>query len=273
MTESLKPAAIYTHGHHESVLRSHSWRTAVNSAAYLLPYLKPNMRILDIGCGPGTITIDFARLVPEGHVVGLEYAPDVLPQARATAAEQGVTNIEFQTGDICNLVDIKDGTFDVVHCHQVLQHISDPVKALSEMRRVAKAGGIVAARESDVFTWFPDLEGMQEWHELYHEVARKNGGQPQAGRRLVSWAREAGFNRSQITATASTWCYSSPEERTWWTGMWADRTVRSSFASSAIGHKLATQEKLERIAQVWRTWSEQDDAWFTLLHGEIVCRV
>src|SRR5262245_25345231 len=48
----------YTHGHHESVLRSHRWRTIENSAAYLLPYLSPGLDVLDVGCGPGTITID-----------------------------------------------------------------------------------------------------------------------------------------------------------------------------------------------------------------------
>ncbi|KAH7921457.1 methyltransferase type 11 [Leucogyrophana mollusca] len=275
MSGGQKPAAVYTHGHHESVLRSHTWRTAANSAAYLIPHLRPNMRILDLGCGPGTITADLAKLVPQGQVVGLEHAADVLEKARATASQQGVTNIEFQTGDICNLTDIKDGTFDVVHCHQVLQHISDPVKALSEMRRVAKPGGIVAARESDydAFTWYPDVEGMKEWQQLYHDVATKNGGEPNAGRRLVAWAREAGFDRTQITATASTWCYSTSEEQAWWSGLWADRTISSNFAGTAIGHGLATQEKLEEIAEVWRKWGKQEDGWFVVLHGEIICQV
>ncbi len=59
-------AATYIHGHHESVLRSHTWRTAANCAGYLLPSLRPDMRILDIGCGPGTITADLAKLVPQG---------------------------------------------------------------------------------------------------------------------------------------------------------------------------------------------------------------
>lgn len=82
-------SAVYTHGHHESVLRSHTWRTAANSAGYLLDALRPHMRILDIGCGPGTITADLAALVPDGQVTGLEYAPEVLEQARATAADRG----------------------------------------------------------------------------------------------------------------------------------------------------------------------------------------
>src|SRR6266702_3009156 len=74
-------AATYTHGHHESVLRSHTWRTAQNSAAYLLPQLRPGMSVLDVGCGPGTITADLAALVAPGRVVALDSAQPILEQA------------------------------------------------------------------------------------------------------------------------------------------------------------------------------------------------
>src|SRR5271170_6662076 len=134
--------ATYTHGHHESVLRSHTWRTAQNSASYLLPHIKPDMRILDVGCGPGTITADFAALVPQGQVIGLEYAPEVLKQAREFIDERELTNVQFAVGDI-HALEYPNDSFDVVHAHQVLQHIPDPVQALKEMKRVTKPGGIV----------------------------------------------------------------------------------------------------------------------------------
>ncbi|KAF8530772.1 S-adenosyl-L-methionine-dependent methyltransferase, partial [Gautieria morchelliformis] len=108
-------------------------------AGYLLEYLLLDMRILDVGCGPGTVTADIASLAPKGHVTGLEYAPEVLTQARSTAAHRGFTNIEFVVGDV-NGLDFHDGTFDLVHAHQVLVHVGDPVQALREMRRVAKPG-------------------------------------------------------------------------------------------------------------------------------------
>src|SRR5436190_6023772 len=114
---------IYTHGHHESVLRSHTWRTAENSAVYLLPELRPGQRLLDVGCGPGTITVDLARRVAPGEVVGIDAAPEVIEQ---TPAADGVT---FAVGDVYAL-DSADGSFDVVHAHQVLQHLTDPVRAL-----------------------------------------------------------------------------------------------------------------------------------------------
>lgn len=268
-------AATYTHGHHESVLRSHSWRTAKNSAAYLIPYLKPDMTLLDIGCGPGTITADFAALLPQGHVTGLEVPnSDVLDKARANAAERGVTNITFTTGNALALP-FPNASFDVVHAHQVLQHVGDPVQMLKEMRRVTKPGGIVAAREADFsgMAWYPEVEGLEDWRVGYLKTARANGGEPDAGRRLHVWAKAAGFSRESITLSVGTWCYYTPEERAWWSGLWADRSVSSNYASSALKHGVYTQEGLQRVSEAWRKWGAEEDGWFTLIHGELVARV
>ncbi|KAF5014446.1 hypothetical protein F66182_14572, partial [Fusarium sp. NRRL 66182] len=125
----------YTNDHSDSVIRTHSWRDATNSASYLLPHLQPHMSILDVGCGPGSITIDLARKVPLGQVIGIEYVSDPLDGARSLATTEGVSNVSFQIGDIHNLP-FPENTFDVVHAHQVLQHIADPVQAFKEMRRV-----------------------------------------------------------------------------------------------------------------------------------------
>jgi ubiquinone/menaquinone biosynthesis C-methylase UbiE len=268
-------AAVYTHGHHESVLRSHSWRTAANSCGYLLDSLRPDMHILDVGCGPGTITADLAALVPDGQVIGLEHAEAVLGQARETAIARGVDQVvQFVVGDV-HALDFPDHTFDVVHAHQVLQHVVDPVKALREMRRVTKRGGLVAVRDTDYsgMIWYPEVEGMKDWLELYLRTARFNGGEPNAGRRLHAWARQAGFDPANITASASTWCYSTPKERFWWSELWADRIVSSNLAKTALKGGFASEVELARIAKVWRDWGAAEDSWFTLVHGEILCRV
>ncbi|MFF8841495.1 methyltransferase domain-containing protein [Streptomyces sp. NPDC015127] len=267
-----KETAVYTHGHHESVLRSHTWRTAENSAAYLIDALRPGMDVLDVGCGPGTITADLAALVAPGRVTAVDAEQDVLVRARAHAEGRGLDDVRFAVADVHDL-DFPDDSFDVVHAHQVLQHVGDPVAALREMRRVCRPGGIVAARDSDygAFTWYPELPVLSEWQELYRRVARANGGEPDAGRRLVSWARAAGF--TDITATAAAWCFAAPEERAWWSGLWADRTTASAYARIAVDGAHATAAQLAAIADGWRAWGEEDDAWFMVPHGEILCRV
>ncbi|MET8825160.1 methyltransferase domain-containing protein [Streptomyces sp. NPDC004610] len=270
-TPRARETAVYTHGHHESVLRSHTWRTAANSAAYLLGSLRPEDRILDIGCGPGTITADLAALVPDGHVTGLDHAPGIVDRARATAAARGLANTAFTTGDV-HALDFPDHSFDVVHAHQVLQHVGDPVGALREMARVTRPGGIVAVRDSDyaAMTWYPASPGLDAWLDLYRRVARANGGEPDAGRRLKSWALAAGL--TDLTATSATWTFATDEERDWWSGLWADRTVASAYAERATGGGHTDEEGLRAVSQAWREWDAQADGWFCVLHGEILCR-
>ncbi|GAA3204809.1 class I SAM-dependent methyltransferase [Dactylosporangium siamense] len=255
----------YTHGHHESVLRSHRWRTAANSAAYLLPVLRPGMTLLDVGAGPGTITADLAAVVAPGAVTALEATPSALEVTRA-----GVQGVAYVVGDV-HALDFPDDTFDVVHAHQVLQHVADPVQALREMRRVCKPDGYVAARDSDyaAFTWFPQLPELDEWLALYQRMARANGGEPDAGRRMLSWARAAGF--TDVTATASAWCFANDEDRAWWGGMWADRVRASAMATQALAGGV-TQEDLQRLSDGWRAWAASPDGWLSILHGEILCR-
>ncbi|MER5893504.1 methyltransferase domain-containing protein [Streptomyces sp. NPDC001876] len=266
-----KETAVYTHGHHESVLRSHRWRTAANSAAYLIAELRPGQAVLDVGCGPGTITADLAALVAPGRVTAVDTSRDILDRAAATATERGLDNIEFATADV-HALDFPDDSFDVVHAHQVLQHVGDPVQALREMRRVCRPGGVVAARDSDyaAMTWYPEVPGMEQWQELYGRVARANGGEPDAGRRLLSWARQAGF--SDITPTAAAWCFATPENRAWWSGLWADRTTASVYAKLAVDGGHAVPEQLTAVAAAWHAWGEEPDGWFMVPHGEVLCR-
>jgi SAM-dependent methyltransferase len=259
----------YTHGHHESVLRSHSWRTVENSAAYLLPWLRAELDVLDVGCGPGTITADLAARVAPGTVVGVDSASEVLDEARRAAPP--VTNVRFETGDVYDLA-YPDASFDVVHAHQLLQHLSDPVAALREMRRVCKPEGIVAARDADYasFAWAPSDARLDEWLALYRSVARANGGEPDAGRHLLGWANAAGFER--VDASASVWCFATPADRAWWADSWADRIRHSSVADQALATGLATRDQLDAMSDAFRAWRSHPDAWFAVLHGEILAR-
>jgi SAM-dependent methyltransferase len=261
----------YLHGHHATVLTSHQWRTAENSAGYLLDHLRRGLSVLDVGCGPGTITADFAARVTPGTVIGIDADEGVVDEARRNAAARGLDNIEFAVADVYAL-DFPDGAFDIVHAHQVLQHLSDPVAALREMRRVCRPTGLVAARDADFggMVWYPRPPAMDDWLPVYYAAARDAGGEPEAGRRLYSWALEAGF--SEASASTSAWCFATPEEREWWSGSWGGRMVESAVAERAVAGGHATLEELQRIRDGWREWAAAKDGWFAVLNCEILCR-
>lgn len=261
----------YTHGHESSTLASHAARTAANSAAYLIPHLRPGMDVLDVGCGPGSVTLDLAQIVGPGQVVGIENTDAPLASARAAAAERGDRTTTFQHGDAYALP-FADASFDVVHAHQVLQHLTDPVAALREMVRVARPGGWIAARDADyaAMSWFPELPALEAWRSTYRRIAHANGAEPDAGRRLRSWGRAADVPNVRITA--SIWCYADTETCTWWGNSQADRVAGERFAAQAAELGV-DQDEVAAMVRGWRRWSGEPDASFFLPHGELLGRV
>ena len=265
------PSDRYTHGHHESVLRSHQWRTADNSAAYLLDHLRAGMSLLDVGCGPGTITADFARLVAPGPVIGIDLAESVIEVARRDTAALGLSNLNFATDDVYGL-SFDEGSFDVVHAHQVLQHLSDPVAALVQMRRVLREDGLLAVRDADYggFVWYPDSPALGRWMDMYHELTTINRAEADGGRHLVAWVHAAGFDDLEVTST--NWIYHRYDERRWWGKLWADRVLHSSFAEQCLEHGLATHDELELIEQAFLDWIEDEDGVFIVPSVEVLAR-
>jgi SAM-dependent methyltransferase len=263
------PREIYTHGHPAPVLQSHRWRTVENSAGYLLSRLSPGTAVLDVGCGPGTITADIARRVHPGRVIGIDSSAEVVTLA---AAEHRAVNLTFRSGDVYELAEPPD-TFDVVHAHQVLQHLGDPVRALVEMRRVCRRGGTVAVRDADygAMVWWPDESGLRRWLDVYRAVAHANGGEPDAGRRLVAWFHAAGY--SNVTASASTWCFATEDDRAWWAQTWAQRITDSPLADRAVQLGVASRDDLDGSAAAWRRWAEHGDGYFVTVHGEVLATV
>ncbi|KAK3946665.1 S-adenosyl-L-methionine-dependent methyltransferase, partial [Pseudoneurospora amorphoporcata] len=152
----------YAIGHAPSQTKHHEWRTAANSAPHLLPHLQkalvsnPNLKLLDIGYSPGTISASLAQhLLPSGHILATDIANNVLERAKEHAISQGLSvpeNISFQKASVYELP-FSDNEFDIVHDHQVLCHLDDPVAAVKEMLRVCKSGGLISLRESDMKMW------------------------------------------------------------------------------------------------------------------------
>jgi len=259
----------YTHGHQESVVAAHATRTIANSAAYLEPHLGPGIALLDVGCGPGSITAEFAeRLAPSGSVLGIDYSTEVVKRAQATYGDsQG--GLTFAAMDLYAL-ESADDTYDVVHAHQVLQHVSNPVAALREMHRVTKPGGIIAVRDADYagMHWAPRSRALDNWLSVYRQVAQANDAEPDAGRHLVRWAREAGL--TSVSPTIDAWLFATPDRRAWWGGTWAERVVSSSLAAQAQELGLATEADLIAMADGWRTWVDEQDGWFVVPHGQLI---
>ena len=263
------PEDRYTHGHQDAVLRSHRWRTVANSAGFLTPHLAGARSILDVGCGPGTITVDLARHAPHATVVGLDRSAAVVEEARALGEREGLANLHFLVGDAYDL-DAADGLFDVVYAHQLLQHLSDPVAALAQMRGVLVDDGYLAVRDADygAFAWAPLDPRLDEWRDIYRRVTRRNGAQCDAGRFLPEWVREAGFVSLEVSS--SNWTYHDLDDRRWWGGLWAERVLSSDFAAQALEDGVARREDLEDVAQAFREWAEEEDGIFVVVNVEVL---
>lgn len=259
----------YSHGHHESVLRSHRWRTAENSAAFLLPKLTPDLIVLDVGCGPGTVTVDLAKVVPSGRVTGIDLSAEVIEIARNSLRDSDVLNAEFAVDDVYDL-SFADKSFDVVYAHQVLQHLGNPVAALKEMRRVLRDGGLLAVRDSDyaAFSWSPDDPRLDRWMDIYQQLTKLNHVDANAGRHLHAWVRNAGF--SSLEVSTSNWTYYQPEERAWWGQLWADRIRESEFARQSLEYDLTTEVELQQIAEAFLQWADDENGFFNLVHTEVL---
>lgn len=264
-------------GHPPAQAILHELRTVENSAPYLLPQLQsmkevnPHLRLLDVGAGSGTISASFAKLIPDGHVTGIDINPNILSRARALADMAGVKNIEFQQGSIYELP-FANETFEVTFCHQVLLHIGTPWDALREMLRVTKRGGIVTAREGDYETecvW-PELPELRAFHKVMAGHMSSGGGTPTAGRQLLSWALKAGVERSQVTVSYSTSSYHTPRDRRTCCKGLCDQLRGGSLREKALKFGLGTENDLEEMAKAWEEWAKRDDASLALLHGEIL---
>lgn len=261
----------YTHGHAAATLRQHGRRTAEEAAAFLLPELKAGMRLLDVGCGPGSITRGLAERLAPGEVVGIDLAKEALASARADAAERGLSNLRYVEGSVYELP-FADGSFDVVFAHQVLQHLKEPSAAIREMLRVLRTGGWLAVRDVDWGTvaYFPPDPWLDRFIEVHVKTWTQNGGDPQMGRKL-----RAIMNASSVVdlrVSASEWCYATHVETREWGDAYAERLLTSPMGSSAVERGNATREDLEAMAVAFRAWSAHPDAFWAFTHVAALAR-
>ena len=254
-------------GHSDEVTASHKQRTIQTSAQFLLPYLKPSFKLLDIGCGPGTITTGFSSLLSSGTVTGIDLADDIINQNKSNFPTAEYPNLTFETGNVLEGLRYEDESFDVVYTHQTILHLPDPVKAMREARRVLKTGGMLAMRESDHPDWYPEYPAFQKWKDALDTMVRSTGASGfGGGRKLHVWAREAGFDRSKMVVTGSANVFSSEEQRRWFAGVHIGR-----MRSEGHAEKLKmSKEDVEAIVKDFEKWRDDVDGWMTIWDCEVI---
>ena len=258
------PQETYIHGYSEEHRRFLAMRSAQRDADFLLPHLRAGMRILDCGCGQGSITVGLAEAVAPGEVTGMDRETSQIEAARAWAKERNVANVHFEVGNIYSLP-FPDASFDAAFAHTVLEHLSDPLRALQEMRRVLKPGGVIGIKDPDYATLLhePSSPLTEEAIALYRRVSVQNGASPYYARRQRRLLREAGFVRTAGFAYA---VGGGNEEMS---PMMFNNTLKGwfrdpAFVGTALAQGWADQAKLDAMFQALEAAFTGPDAFFAL---------
>jgi len=208
--EDLKMKQQYTTELLRRRAESHMVRTLDERIPELKPYLKPGVKVLDVGCGVGSITLDVAQVVKPGEVVGIEPVEYSVQVACQLAKDRKVSNVSFEVGDSLSLR-FPDDTFDIVYSYTVLHYFYDPERAVREQKRVTKKGGWVIAagvRDAGLVRRYPPCpawENVIQMHARYVDSRRDQPkladlscGQMQAARRCPEYFIKAGLKDLEL---------------------------------------------------------------------------
>lgn len=259
----------YTMGYSPEFLQLLDRRNVESNAGYLLPLLEPGMRVLDFGCGPGTLTVGLASAVQPGEVHGIDMEASQIELARAAAAAGGHENMTLHVGNVYDLP-FEDNFFDVAHCHAVLMHVPDTAAALAEVKRVLKPGGIIASREmiADASFIEPAGEHVPEAWATFMRLLAANGGHPGMGRELKRRLLEAGF--TDIRASGSFDYFDTAEEVAFLHGFIVSWFFLPEVVAAATQYGLATHGQFEQWRLEIDQWREEPGAVGGLAFGEAI---
>lgn len=242
-------------------------RRATRWVPFLLPHLRPGMRLLDVGCGVGSITLDLAELVAPGETVGIDQDASQLELARAAAASRGIASARFEAANVYTLPFL-DASFDVVLAHTLLIHLSDPLRALREFRRVLRPGGLVAISDDQDTTWVvwpEDSVARYLIADLGPKAIQASGGSPFYSHSLRRLLLDAGFARTEGHAIAPE-CYGTLEETRHFASIISQQMSNPDVIARAVADGLATAEEMERMRLEALAWGERPDAYAAILY-------
>jgi ubiquinone/menaquinone biosynthesis C-methylase UbiE len=257
----------YLHGASDSEQLRLARRTAATSAAFFLPHLRPGMRLLDCGCGVGSITLGLAEAITPGEAIGIDIQPEQVARARATAAERGIANVRFEVAPI-DALPFPDAVFDAAFASTVLMHLPDPLRALQELKRVLKPGGVVGITDDDHdFALIePAVPEVIAAHRLLMRVIEHYGGNPSLARHHRRLLREAGFARPVAGATTAVGgAWGTPEETRALALWWSNQLRQPDIATLITTQGWADQSTFESQIAAVLAWGEHPDALFTVL--------
>lgn len=203
---------VYAFGYSDAAVGMMESRSADQNAAFFTSKLTPHMSVLDIGCGPGSITVGLATFVPQGEVVGVDIEPSQIALAGKRAQDMGVMNCRFETGSVYDLP-LADSSVDAVFGHTILMQFRDLDPVLSEVLRVLKPGGLAGFREIDfgASLYHSTDSAMRKVMSTLRRAIHHNDGDPDIGHRLPSILSAAGLEILNASATYA--CATTPEAK------------------------------------------------------------
>lgn len=269
MTYQESATPDYTMGFSEEYLKALRRFTAEANAAHLFPHLRPGLRVLDFGCGPGNISAGLAKAVDPGELHGVDMEESQIALARETVKWYGLDNATFHVGDVTSMP-FEDDYFDVAHCHNVLMHVPDTSAVLAEVKRVLKPGGLIACREMMTASSFtePDFGVIRKAWDMFEDLLEADEGHPQMGKELKGHILNAGF--TNIRASASVDIYSTPADVEFIYGIALQWFLSPEITEAAIKYGASTRELCDAIADAYARWREHPAALAGVAHGEIV---
>jgi ubiquinone/menaquinone biosynthesis C-methylase UbiE len=262
---SIPPTSeTYTLGYSGATIRALQQRTLAICASFFLPYLHPGMTVLDCGCGPGTLTLEIARRVAPGQVVGIDVDPGQCAQAQALAAAQGVANIRFEPADVYALP-YPAATFDAVFSHALISHLAEPMRAFAECRRVLNPDGVLAVsvNDYDAVAVSPAGSAMDRMFAFYPRVVAHNGGNRLLARHLRGAVLEAGFAR--VDGYAGAEVYGTPETVRILAADMAEVARGPDFVETVLDEGWADQAEMAALPDELLRWGDRPDAYMAVL--------